>query len=776
MKLILALALGATAQFATPALRGGARRLEALELLGAEESAKVEAEQEAARATALAEAMAQLKEAQDMMAKAEALKAAAATAEAAPEAPKEPAAAEAPAEERVAVAAPAAPAAGDWEAQYKALEAAKAASEAAAAPAEPASEEPAAEPAAEAAAEPAAEPSDAAAEPAAEAAPEASEAKPAEEPAAEEPAAEEPAAEASAAATTEATEPTTTERIATDVAELAAGGGDPAVAAEAAALVQKLQAELKEESALLAALAAKLDAMRGDAPAAKAETEPATTEPATTEPATTTTTAEKALTVATWNIAAINNNPFEYWIHSEDESYNKLMADVQAFISEPGDKDVRVKEVFTDAMWDELKEKMKGAGWAGVDDVDDLWQDDYRRRKIVSGFLKDAELGSKRLASMPDRVTNTIRSVDGKKMRPTVINCYEQEFSSLQDWWTQWKTFIFETEVNGKPVYGLLQPIKRSKYPAITMAEEAVSLPLQTLAGAIFDAILVHMMQDVASDTWQPLRTQLCEALNRKKDSRTLDILDQKYSDADIVFVQEAASSFVEAAKAHALGERYSIIAPASLDPKRDQNSLVLVKKGFGSFEEIDVLSSLSDAPVAAGDLLVVQNDEYVLASFHGDTNGLATAPVLDALDAYKRDENDDAVLLFGLDANVYGAEAEGKYFVGDFAAHFSSLGLSDVYGQNPDPKTYTTFNARTYLQPQLNKAVKPEDKFTSPLVDRNPKDHILFYKKDAKLAAPPTRDNTGRGFYDNDIMFPTLTFPSDHAITKAAVALVAAD
>ena len=384
------------------------------------------------------------------------------------------------------------------------------------------------------------------------------------------------------------------------------GGGDrPAPRGCGAA---EAPGRAKEESALLAALAAKLDD-EGDAPAAKAETEPATTEPATTTAATeTTTTAEKALTVATWNIAAINNNPFEYWIHSEDESYNKLMADVQAFISEPGDKDVRVKEVFTDAMWDELKEKMKGAGWAGVDDVDDLWQDDYRRRKIVSGFLKDAELGSKRLASMPDRVTNTIRSVDGKKMRPTVINCYEQEFSSLQDWWTQWKTFIFETEVNGKPVYGLLQPIKRSKYPAISMAEEAVSLPLQTLAGAIFDAILVHMMQDVASDTWQPLRTQLCEALNRKKDSRTLDILDQKYSDADIVFVQEAASSFVEAAKAHALGERYSIIAPASLDPKRDQNSLVLVKKGFGSFEEVDVLSSLSDAPVAAGDLLVVQN------------------------------------------------------------------------------------------------------------------------------------------------------------------------
>jgi len=786
MKLILALALSAAA--ATPALRGAEprRRLEALELLGAEESAKVEAEQEAARAAALAEAMAQLKEAQDMMAKAEALKAAAATAEAAPEAPKEPAAAEAPAEERVAVAAPAAPAAGDWEAQYKALEAAKAASEAAAAPAEPAaeepaepaSEEPAAEPAAEAAAEPAAEPSDAAAEPAAEAAPEASEAKPAEEPAAE-PAAEDPPAEASATATAEATEPTTTERIATDVAELAAGGGDPAVAAEAAALVQKLQAELKEESALLAALAAKLDAMRGDAPAAKAETEPATTEPATTEPATTTTTAEKALTVATWNIAAINNNPFEYWIHSEDEAYNKLMSDVQAFISEPGDKDVRVKEVFTDAMWDELKEKMKGAGWAGVDDVDDLWQDDYRRRKIVSGFLKDAELGSKRLASMPDRVTNTIRSVDGKKMRPTVINCYEQEFSSLQDWWTQWKTFIFETEVTTKsgeapkPVYGLLQPIKRSKYPAISMAEEAVSLPLQTLAGAIFDSILVHMMNSVAQDTWQPLRTQLCEALNRKKDSRTLDILDQKYGDADIVFVQEAASSFVEAAKAHALGERYSIIAPASLDPKRDQNSLVLVKKGFGSFEEVDVLSSLSDAPVAAGDLLVVQNDEYVLASFHGDTNGLATIPITDAV----LGKVGDKTLIFGLDANTYEAKRDGYQNAEEYQAHIVEKGLASQRGstKDMDPKLYTTFNARTYLQPQLNKAVSYEERFTNVNVDRNPKDFVLF-STSLELVST-SRDNTaktssssGEPKYDNEKMFPTLKFPSDHAITKVVL------
>ena len=35
------------------------------------------------------------------------------------------------------------------------------------------------------------------------------------------------------------------------------------------------------------------------------------------------------LRVVTWNIAAINNNPFEYWITHEDAAYNKLMVDVQ---------------------------------------------------------------------------------------------------------------------------------------------------------------------------------------------------------------------------------------------------------------------------------------------------------------------------------------------------------------------------------------------------------------------------------------------------------------
>ena len=45
------------------------------------------------------------------------------------------------------------------------------------------------------------------------------------------------------------------------------------------------------------------------------------------------------LNVATWNIAAVNNNPFEYWITHNDPAYVKFMEDIQNFINNPGNLD-----------------------------------------------------------------------------------------------------------------------------------------------------------------------------------------------------------------------------------------------------------------------------------------------------------------------------------------------------------------------------------------------------------------------------------------------------
>ena len=90
------------------------------------------------------------------------------------------------------------------------------------------------------------------------------------------------------------------------------------------------------------------------------------------------------------------------------------------------------------------------------------------------------------------------------------------------------------------------------------------------------------------------------------------------------------------------------------------------------------------------------------------------------------------------------------------------------------DGADYTTFNARTYLQPQLNKAVAFADKDTSPLVDRNPKDFLLFTPASLEPVGPAQRDNTGRKEFIDMMDMPTLTFPSDHALVHATFMLKA--
>ena len=42
------------------------------------------------------------------------------------------------------------------------------------------------------------------------------------------------------------------------------------------------------------------------------------------------------LRVSTWNVAAVNNNPFEYHVAHDDTAYDALMAAVEALVESPG--------------------------------------------------------------------------------------------------------------------------------------------------------------------------------------------------------------------------------------------------------------------------------------------------------------------------------------------------------------------------------------------------------------------------------------------------------
>ena len=102
------------------------------------------------------------------------------------------------------------------------------------------------------------------------------------------------------------------------------------------------------------------------------------------------------------------------------------MKKVSDFISSPTEAiDVKVSQVVSDQMFEDLLTKMKGIGWSQIDKglyfenqiilrfnqstnyvyykVREKWNSEYKNRKIISEFIKDPIIGKKRLASMPDR-------------------------------------------------------------------------------------------------------------------------------------------------------------------------------------------------------------------------------------------------------------------------------------------------------------------------------------------------------------------------------------
>eukprot|EP00802_Teleaulax_amphioxeia_P005775 Tamp_05779.p1 GENE.Tamp_05779~~Tamp_05779.p1 ORF type:complete len:578 (+),score=107.65 Tamp_05779:81-1736(+) len=504
-------------------------------------------------------------------------------------------------------------------------------------------------------------------------------------------------------------------------------------------------------------------------------------------------TCKRGLRVATWNVAAINNNPFEYWITYPDAKYVELMQGVQEFVSAPGARDVPVHEVFTDSMAKELFTELASRQIAGLSEVETLWGQQYRGRKIISEFIKDKALGKKRLASMPDRVTNTIQTADGgKALRPTVINCYQDSLPTMDTWWERWKGFMFQTKLPAKgkdteakmlQPFEMLQPILQSKYPDITLEEQAVSIPLQTLCMAIFDAILVHMLLHVGRDSWQPIRTNICEALNRHKNDKIKEILKKTYFDSHVIMLQETASAFVaDLRNDPEISGKYLVVSPAGASAKRDQNSLILLdKRAFVVSSVTEVTDKIlkhdeTKAISAPGDVLAITattsgHQTLLLVSFHGDTNGLATKPLVSAImQALRSDfsENPPALVL-GMDGNTYKKHSDSYQGVEDLQHMLVALGLSSIWGDTPDPLKPTTCNARTYLQPQLNKAVSKEETFTKG--DVNLKDWIVFRKGEfASINGTVVRDNQGTGHYTERMVFPTLDFPSDHAVVAATL------
>ena len=200
--------------------------------------------------------------------------------------------------------------------------------------------------------------------------------------------------------------------------------------------------------------------------------------------------------VPTWNVACPNGNPLEYWCSHDNQEYLQLMSSVEKKFKEPGSSDHIVNENFTADLYRTLKSQLSSQGLKNLADLDVVWHRDLSQCKSISGFIKDNFLGQKRLISMPDRITGYIHMEHGCVLfRPSAGN--GEDISTVEKWWPAWIKFMFHTSIcirvtEYPNVFSRLETNPRAKYPALTAQEEAISIPLQALCLAVFDAILIH--------------------------------------------------------------------------------------------------------------------------------------------------------------------------------------------------------------------------------------------------------------------------------------------
>uniref|UniRef100_A0A7S4EU14 Endonuclease/exonuclease/phosphatase domain-containing protein n=1 Tax=Chrysotila carterae TaxID=13221 RepID=A0A7S4EU14_CHRCT len=246
---------------------------------------------------------------------------------------------------------------------------------------------------------------------------------------------------------------------------------------------------------------------------------------------------------------------------------------------------------------------------------------------------------------------------------------------------------------------------------------------------AVFDSILLHLVSLASPDgKWQALKQEIVNTLLLQKDARVVDVLERSYADADCVFLQEATARFADYAESR-LADRYFLVRPAQMSAN-NQNSLLLLRNSLfdkNSVSELTshAMSSLESQPVAAGDLLLIAVSasstqgtpdtgaagtirgataprHFLIASFHGDTNGLATPAVLSAVDSVAK-QQPLSTFLFGLDANTHSAGSKKQQGFAEFVKMFDEMGYSSCWGDDAGAgKLYTTFNARTFLQVPL--------------------------------------------------------------------------
>lgn len=468
------------------------------------------------------------------------------------------------------------------------------------------------------------------------------------------------------------------------------------------------------------------------------------------------------VSVITWNVSGINNNPFEFHTDFGDEGLNKSFATITDKAKECIEGSTQtVKEVFTEDLYsNKLLPAIKNRfaeETSAVKTMEDFWLEICDEK--VSSFFKHSLVEEKRLFSWPDRYINM---PEGEK-RPTVINTYSfDNINNLNDWWSKWEKFMFEdTFSKGKGAVSLLKP---NKYLEGDKGES----PLQILALALYDSILYNVLENTETN-WKDIKNKICNSgmVNPdKKVQKAKEILMHTDLAADIVFLQEVGKDYA--------GDNWQLDQYIHASPETigAQNSLILLKKSvYESCQPItqEVLDTANESlkkQYAFGDLVVAIGMDknakgYFFASVHADSKGETSVEVIQLLINYAQDHHTAFPIIIGMDGNTVKTAAVQELiraFEGSCASIYSDSGFE--VSQLP----HTTQKQRTYLQPQLNaKKLK---------LDKSLKDYIIFTKNKFSIQTKTIVDTVANGSRPElkSRNLPTPDFPSDHCLVRATL------
>eukprot|EP00949_MAST-11_sp_MAST-11-sp1_P000040 g40.t1 len=347
---------------------------------------------------------------------------------------------------------------------------------------------------------------------------------------------------------------------------------------------------------------------------------------------------------------------------------------------------------------------------------------------------------------------DALRRRPSKVDRPAMTTCHHNIFNSMTEWLETWVSFMF---VEPKAA-ALIGPLNAGKYPMLTAEEVQLGRPLQLFFLGLFDAALVHTsLSTPGLDVRElgHLRLAICDNIVSQKSAATIDIIAHDLSGCDVVGLQEVNQDLLRRIRSsHGIVQNFHIRVPENAGGN-SQISLLLLRKTLFSDKENVTFVVFEDADcrdyLVPGDIHAVMaftdvTGPLLLASFHGDTGGRSTLPVL--IRAKQLSDQTNASFIGMIDANAHADARGGKL----------SIDLMDTFLQNHDMRscwpepTPTTYNTRTLLQPQIYKA---------DTTDRHPKDHIVIFGANAQF-------NSGKRLPE-ELMhrIPSGIFPSDHAI-----------